>query len=89
MNKFLLIVELLSYFVNFLTRTSRQQELSSREQQNTEKPIDRFADKFGAPAPSALSNTTEFGKPSVPVNTGAAKDTTGLQQAEPSHDRPK
>lgn len=72
MNKFLLIVELLSYFVNFLTRTSRQQELSSREQKNNTDSITSFGNKFG--------------DPSVPVNTGAAKDTAGLQQADPSDD---
>jgi hypothetical protein len=74
-SKFLLIVELFSYIVNLLTRTSRQQELSSREKQNTSEPIDRFAAKFG--------------KPSVPVENRTAKDTAGLQQADPIHDRPK
>lgn len=75
MNRLLLIVELLSYIVNLLTRTSRQQELSSREQKNLEKPIDRFANKFGAP--------------SMPVDNRAAEDTAGLQQAESEHDRPQ
>lgn len=77
MSKFLLIVELFSYIVNLLTRTSRQQELSSREQQNTQKPIDRFASKFGKPT-DGLS-----------INTGTAEDTAGLQQADPSDDRPQ
>lgn len=72
MNKFLLIVELLSYFVNFITRTSRQQELSSREKKNNTDSITSFGNKFG-----------------VPVNTGTAKDTAGLQQADVKDDRPQ
>lgn len=75
MNRLLLIVELLSYIVNLLTRTSRQQELSSREQENTSDSITSFGNKFGAP--------------SVPVNSGAAEDTAGLQQADPPIDRPQ
>lgn len=75
MSKFLLIVELLSYIVNLLTRTSRQQELSSREQENKTDPIDRFGNKFGAPN-------------GMPIDNRAAEDTAGLQQADPSDDRP-
>ena len=75
MNKLLLIVQLISYIVNLLTRTSRQQELSDREQQNLEKPIDRFGSKFGAPR--------------VQVDNRAAEDRTGLQQADVNHDRPQ
>ena len=71
MSKLLLIVELLSYIVNLLTRTSRQQELSSREQENQTNPIDLFGSKFG-----------------MPVDNRAAEDTVGLQQADPSDDRP-
>lgn len=75
MNRLLLIVELLSYFINLFTRTSRQQELSSREKQNTAEPVDRFAAKFG--------------KPSVPVNTGTTENTAHLQQTDTSIDRPQ
>lgn len=75
MNKFLLIVELFSYIVNLLTRTSRQQELSSNEQKNAEKPIDRFSSKFGKPSVSDDSRTTE--------------DTASLQQTDTSIDRPQ
>ena len=72
MSKFLLILELLSYIVNLITRTSRQQELSSREQENTTDSITSFGNKFG-----------------VPIDNRAAKDTAGLQQADPSDDRPQ
>lgn len=73
MSKFLLIVQLLSYIVNLLTCTSRQQELSSREQENTANPIDRFADKFGKPD-------------GMPTDNRAAEDTAGLQQADVKDD---
>lgn len=91
MNRLLLIVELLSYIVNLLTRTSRQQELSSREQENTSDSITGFGNKFGAPAPSGSSSSAaEFGTPDgMPVDNRAAEDTAGLQQADPSDDRPK
>jgi hypothetical protein len=71
-HKLLLIVELLSYIVNILTRTSRQQELSSREKQNNTDSITSFGNKFG-----------------MPTDNRTAKDTAGLQQADPIHDRPK
>lgn len=88
MNKLLLIVELLSYFINLFTRTSRQQELSSREKQNTADSITRFGNKFGAPAQrDSSSSAAEFGAPSVPVNTGTTEDTAGLQQASTSDGR--
>lgn len=75
MNRLLLIVELLSYFINLFTRTSRQQELSSREKQNTADSIASFGNKFGAP--------------SVPVNTRTTEDTAPLQQTDTSIDRPQ
>lgn len=58
MNRLLLIVELLSYIVNLLTRTSRQQELSSREQENTANSIDRFGNKFGMPIDNRAAEDT-------------------------------
>lgn len=76
MNRLLLIVELLSYIVNLCTRTSRQQELSSREQENQTDSITSFGNKFGKPN-------------GMPIDNRAAEDTAGLQQADPSDDRPK
>lgn len=58
MHKFLLIVELLSFIVNLLARTSRQQELSSREQENQTNPIDRFGSKFGMPVDNRAAKDT-------------------------------
>lgn len=76
MSKFLLIVQLFSYIVNLLTRASRQQELSSREQENTSDSITSFGNKFGPPD-------------RMPIDNRAAEDTAGLQQADPSDDRPQ
>ena len=58
MSKFLLIVQLISYIVNVLTRTSRQQELSSREQENKTNPVDRFGSKFGMPVDNRAAEDT-------------------------------
>ncbi len=77
MSRLLLIVELLSYFINLFTRTSRQQELSSREKQNTADSITSFGNKFGKPSDG------------VPVNTGTTQDTAHLQQTDTSIDRPQ